>query len=81
MALSVFALGYTYRNFSEQLCAKAGPFKGLYAPEHVKYLVASVEEGHKKATIYFKEAYASFEKVQHLLGMYLCKKHEFELLP
>ena len=31
--------------------------------------------------MYFSSAYRAFEKVGHLAGMYLSKKHEFELLP
>ena len=76
IALSVYAMGYIYMNFNEQLL-----FSNKYkcGDKDHKYLVVSNAESRKKACKYFKEAYEHFEEVGHLMGKAMCKYHESEL--
>ena len=76
IALSVYAMGYIYMNFSEQLVFSN---KHKCRQKDHKYLVASEAESRKLACKYFKEAYEHFDEVGHLMGKAMCKYHEKEL--
>ena len=74
MALTQFALGFIYQNFAEEF---SDDHIDQAYPEHKK------EENKKclaKAKEFYHKACLNFTKVKHLMGAYLSKKHETELI-
>ena len=79
LALSNYAIGFTYMTFTTELCRNDERFNGFCEPSHVCYLVDSEQEGLEKAKQSFMTAFDSFDKAGHLFGMYMSKQHEMKL--
>ena len=74
MALTQFTLGFIYHHFAEEF---SDDHIDQAYPEHNK------EETKKclaKAKEFYHKACLNFGKVKHLMGAYLSKKHETELI-
>ena len=74
MALTQFTLGFIYHHFAEEF---SDDHMGETYPEYKK------EENKKclaKAKDFYHKACLNFSKVKHLMGAYLSKKHETELI-
>ena len=67
MALCNYTLGHTFRVYSHQLSELK--YANVCNPQHKKYLLSKVEQGHEKACKYYREAYDCFKEVSHFRGM------------
>ena len=76
IALSLYSMSYVYRKFKQYLCINNELFKGLCDPAHTKYLVADEAAAEAKAMKYSRNAFASFDEVSHLIGMWRCKHNQ-----
>ena len=73
-------MSYIYRKFKQYLCINNELFKGLCDPAHIKYLVEDEEAAEAKAMKYSRNAFASFEEVGHLIGMWRCKHNQLLMM-
>ena len=80
MALSYYTKGFIYEQFAEYLNKEASRFVGSCIKDHRTYLVKSEADSYKKAIKYFLEAYREFKKIDHKMGVYMSKQHEYELM-
>ena len=70
MALSNFTLGYIYHNFSKALNDERVQEDAQYE----SYLLGDESHYLTKANGLYEDAYQSFKKLHHLVGMYLSKE-------
>ena len=86
MALASFGLGYIHQVFARQLVAVGNPPLSSDTSmdslaEKCQFYLRNESQSRALARRHYRDAYASFKQVNHLLGMLLAKQHETELFP